>query len=168
MIYEEEGKEILWVQCEAETRGWLSVGFTTDSSTITGAEGILGWADRIKKTHNISRILFHNDRLLFNETEQGFQYWDEEVCQSREGRTILKFKRFFKDGKHPLKPYNDFKPYLILTIGDNNKWRSPIIQQTSISTTLWPGGPRSPEGFTARWIFHYIMVSLYILGWFVR
>lgn len=158
----------MWLQCEAETLGWLSIGFTTDPSTVNGAEALLAWVDRITETSNITRILLHDDRLLFNVTEQGFKYWDEEVCLSSEGRIILKFKRYLNDGKHPLKPYNDFKPYFIITIGDNSNQRSSIIQQSSLSTYIWPDGPLSPEGFTGRWIFHYIMVSLYILGWFVR
>lgn len=160
----------IWFQVEAETRGWLAIGFSSRKDDVTGSESLVGWANRDGSVSSIGMYNITKQDLLFKQpSTTAFKYWDEEVCQSREGRTIIKFKRAMKDGEFPLEMpiYKDNALFLLLAIGEEDKL-SPYIEKSLLNVAINPSGNERPEGYTGRWIFHYIMVSIGILAFFVK
>lgn len=134
-----------------------------------GSETLVGWADRSGEQSKLHMYNLTRDILFEKANEKSFQYWDEEVCQSREGRTIIKFRRKVEDGLFSMsKPtYKDDSVYFVLAIGEEDKL-SPHLESTMLSVTMNPGGNTRPEGVTGRWVYHYIALSLGVLAFFVK
>jgi hypothetical protein len=163
------------VVVEGETRGWVGFGFTDSGQKQAGAEVVIGWIRKsdVSSQADISSIKSY--RLSASgwssptDNSKAIPIQDASVCQTREGRTIIKFTRKCKAGKHPVEPWIGSYGYSVVAVGDEDGLGS-VLDHAEFSMPVWQSktGPDEPEGWSFRWIMSYTLLVFHIVSWILR
>ena len=180
MYWSFEGKsnEKMHVVVEAETRGWVGLGFGDSDLALEGAEVVVGWiakSDLGGSSHDAT----HLGSYRLSSSKGGWKspvdyskvvkLEGTSVCQTREGRTVLRFTRKTNAGKFPIEPWVGSFAFLTVAVGDVDEFSEPV-DHAEFSITPWQSkiGPEEPEGWSFRWIFTYSLLVFHIFTWFIR
>ena len=167
--------EDMWIVVEAETRGWVAMGFTNSDMDLEGSEVVKGYILKSDESPALDKVEIGSYRLgkegwadLIDNSKKNPIY-NTSLCQTSDGRTIMKFRRKTVAGKHPIEAWVGSYAYMVSAVGEMDK--SPtVIEHAEFSVSPWQSkiGPEEPEGWSFRWVFTYVLLYFHIITWLLH
>lgn len=170
--FDGDANQQMQVVVEAETRGWVGMGFTDSSMTLPDSEVVIGWINKsdISATLDVANIRSYRltgsswSSVVDNSKKVPIE--KTSMCQTRDGRTILRFSRKTGSGRHPVLPWAGNYNYAVVAVGDEDKI-GDSLDTAIFAMAAWQGsiGPDEPEGWSFRWIMTYVLLVFQVMTW---
>lgn len=180
MYWAFEGKNLekMHMVIEAETRGWVGVAFGGASSNeASPPEAVFGWIQKSDSgaAHDISHVGSH---LLTsgwegvmspgNENSKKIPLESASVCQTRDGRTILRFTRKSHAGYHPIRTTSGSYQIAHMAIGRFDTPSSPLEATRLSWSPLQSRVDVETESDFWTKIYHALLIIFHVFSWFIR
>lgn len=180
MYWAFEGKNLekMHMVIEAETRGWVGVAFGGSASTDSApAEAVFGWIQKGDSgpSHDVSHIgshLLSSDwegiMNAANDNTKKVPLESASVCQTRDGRTILRFTRKSHAGNHPIRTTSGAYQIIHMAVGREDGPSSPLeVTRLSWSPMQSRVDTDTESDYWTR-VYQAILIIFHVFSWFIR
>lgn len=170
-------KEKIHVVIEAETRGWVGVAFGGSSLDTTPAEAVIGWIQKSDAgaSHDVSHIGSHTlasgwDGIMnpANENSKKVPLESASVCQTRDGRTVLRFTRKTKTGKYPIKTQSGSYQLAYMAVGRDDNISQPLESTRMLWAAVQSRTETEVEDDSWNRIYQLVLILFHVFSWFIR
>ena len=176
-VFEGKNSEKMHMVVEAETRGWVGIAFGGTSTTSGPADAVVGWIRKSEKgaAHDVSHIGSYTLAAGWddisnpaNDNSKKVALESASVCQTRDGRTVLRFTRKVNAGRFPLRTTANGYQMAFMAVGKHDGF-SPALDSTYLSWSVMQGRPDAePESDFWSDLYKTLLIIFYVFSWFIR